>query len=367
MMGGRVEVKRTSRDLVASTNNAGITRASSKYWFFIHYLAREEQSIPLQLGPQEVENRASQIVRLEAALFLCREGISAPKLAKLAGLADATEARTLIRQLNERYDEVGSAFRIEEVAGGYCLLTRSKYAAWLRRLAHVPNENRLSQSVLETLAIVAYRQPVLRADVESIRGVGSSEALKHLMELDLVRINGRSEDLGRPYLYGTTRRFLQMFGLRSADRLPRREWVNELQLTLISPQIAGSDSGAKESTVTKSFSAVLHEDQLDEMDLPQNQPVVAIDEDEDEEYFDEEFDDEDDFEDDEDWEDEDEEDDEDDEEDDLEGEGEWEEVSDDDEGWDEDDEDEEEDDDEELDDEEEDWEEDEEEEEEEWD
>jgi len=81
------------------------------------------------------------------------------------------------------------------------------------------------------LAVVAYRQPVLRADVEAIRGVGCIEVLKQLMENELVRISGRSEELGRPYLYGTTSRFLQIFGLRSADRLPRADWVNEARLT----------------------------------------------------------------------------------------------------------------------------------------
>jgi segregation and condensation protein B len=86
---------------------------------------------------------------------------------------------------------------------------------------------RLGQSALETLSIVAYRQPATRADIEAIRGVGCSEILKQLMEMDLVRISGRSEDLGRPYLYETTQRFLQMFGLRSADRLPRIDWVKQ--------------------------------------------------------------------------------------------------------------------------------------------
>jgi len=108
------------------------------------------------------------------------------------------------------------------------MMTRSHFAAWLRRLDYIPGEMRLGQSAMETLAIVAYRQPVLRANIEAIRGVGCSEVLKQLMELDLVRISGRSEELGRPYLYGTTRRFLQMFGLRSADRLPRIDWVNDV-------------------------------------------------------------------------------------------------------------------------------------------
>jgi segregation and condensation protein B len=135
-------------------------------------------------------------------------------------LADGTEARTLVRKLNRLYDAEGSAFRIEEVAGGLQLMTRPKFAGWLRRLHAVPVEVRLSAPAIETLAIVAYRQPVLRAEIEAIRGVQCGEILRQLMDRDLVRILGRSEDLGRPFLYGTTKLFLQVFGLRQIEELP---------------------------------------------------------------------------------------------------------------------------------------------------
>jgi segregation and condensation protein B len=101
------------------------------------------------------------------------------------------------------------------------LLSRPKFGNWLRRLHRTPVEARLSAPALESLAVVAYRQPVPRADIEAIRGVDCSEILRQLMDRDLVRIVGRSQDLGRPYLYGTTRRFLQYFGLRHLDDLPR--------------------------------------------------------------------------------------------------------------------------------------------------
>jgi segregation and condensation protein B len=164
---------------------------------------------------------------LEGVLFISREVLNTRRLAQLAGLADATEARTLIRRLNERYERVGRAFRIEEVAGGFEMMTKPQFAPWLRKLGHVPQEERLSSAAMETLAIVAYRQPVMRADIEAIRGVSSEEVLKQLMSRDLVRICGRSEELGRPYLYGTTKRFLKMFGLRSLEKLPRADWINE--------------------------------------------------------------------------------------------------------------------------------------------
>jgi segregation and condensation protein B len=132
-------------------------------------------------------------------------------------LADGTEARTLVRALNRLYDTEGCSFRVVEVAGGFQLLSRAKFAPWLRRLQVVPAEVRLSAPALETLAVIAYRQPVLRADIEAIRGVQCGEILRQLMERGLVRIVGKSEELGRPFLYGTTRSFLQVFGLRDLD------------------------------------------------------------------------------------------------------------------------------------------------------
>lgn len=167
--------------------------------------------------------RDAKMARVEAVLFTAREPIASRKLAQFAGLADGTQARTLVRRLNRLYDAGGSAFRAEEVAGGFQLLTRATFASWLRRVYASPVEVRLSPPASETLAVVAYRQPVLRVQIESIRGVDCGEILRQLMERDLVRILGRSEDLGRPYLYGTTKRFLQVFGLRHLDDLPRAQ------------------------------------------------------------------------------------------------------------------------------------------------
>ena len=163
------------------------------------------------------------LTRLEAILFFAREPLNARKLSQYANLADGTQARTLVRRLNERYDAAGRAFRVERVAGGYQLLTRRAFAPWLRRLAHVPAESRLSAPALETLAVIAYRQPVGRADMEAIRGVNCGEILRQLMDRDLVRIAGRGEELGRPYLYATTKRFLELFGLNHIDDLPRAQ------------------------------------------------------------------------------------------------------------------------------------------------
>lgn len=179
---------------------------------------------PVEETEEDIEVR---MLRVEGVLFISREALTTRRLAQLAGLADATEARTLIRRLNERYEKVGRAFRIEEVGGGFEMLTKPQFAPWLRRLGHVPQEERLTSAGMEVLAIIAYRQPVMRADIEAIRGVSSEEVLKQLLSRDLVRICGRSEELGRPYLYGTTKRFLKMFGLKSLEKLPRADWINE--------------------------------------------------------------------------------------------------------------------------------------------
>lgn len=141
--------------------------------------AEEDESWPAGKG------RDHRLQRLEAVLFLSREPLTTRKLSQYANLADGTEARTLIRRLNDLYDESGRAFRVERMAGGYQLLTRTPFANWVRRLDCVPPETRLSAPALETLAVVAYRQPVLRADIEAIRGVSCGEVLRQLMERDL--------------------------------------------------------------------------------------------------------------------------------------------------------------------------------------
>jgi segregation and condensation protein B len=184
---------------------------------------------------------------VEAVLMIAREPLSARKIASLAELADPTEARSIARQLNEQYDSHGYAFRVEEVAGGMQLLTRPQFATWLRRL-EVPGEVLLSQGMLETLAIVAYRQPLLRAEMEAIRGVSCDEVLRQLMQRDLVRICGRHEDLGRPYLYGTTKRFLELFGLQSLDSLPRAQKIRNAEAETAT-RLAGDSSPAQDMEV----------------------------------------------------------------------------------------------------------------------
>jgi len=166
------------------------------------------------------DSTAAKLARVEAILFLSREPLASRKLAALADLADGTEARSLVRELARRMRRRGSAFQPVEVAHGVQLLTRPQLADWLARLGASAAEARFSAPALETLAVAAYRQPVTRAEIEAIRGVQCGEILRVLMERDFLRIVGRSDELGRPFLYGTTRKFLQVFGLRRLEQLP---------------------------------------------------------------------------------------------------------------------------------------------------
>jgi segregation and condensation protein B len=167
--------------------------------------------------------RDPQLALVEALLLAADEPLNTRRLAQAAGLPDANTARRLVRKLQHFYDRDGTAFQIEELAGGFLLLTRPQYHLWVSSLRRAASEVRLSGAARETLAIVAYRQPIMRADIEGIRGVHCGEMLRLLMEKGLVRIAGRDNSLGRPVLYGTTRKFLQVFGLRSLKDLPKAE------------------------------------------------------------------------------------------------------------------------------------------------
>jgi len=202
--------------------NAGTQRAGQhnggewKRAFFRRGFAAQAKPRGSQPG-----RRDEKLARLEAALFVAPEALSTRRLAQLAVLADAAESRKLIDRLNFEYAQTGTAFRVERVAAGYRLLTQPVFARWLDRLHPRQSQLQLSPPAMETLTIIAYRQPIKRVDVESIRGVQSSEMIKHLMDRGLVRIGGEEDTLGRPYLYVTTRLFLESFGLRSLENLPR--------------------------------------------------------------------------------------------------------------------------------------------------
>ena len=165
---------------------------------------------------------------LEALLLAAPEPVSAQKLAGVLGEETTpTEVRQLLAALEAEYAAAARGFRIEEVAGGYQLRTLPELAPWLQRLRPQP-PLRLSRAALETLAIIAYKQPITRAELEHVRGVDVGAVVASLLERRLVRVAGHREVPGRPMLYATTRRFLEVFGLASLSDLPTLREIEEL-------------------------------------------------------------------------------------------------------------------------------------------
>ncbi|MBM4053063.1 MAG: SMC-Scp complex subunit ScpB [Planctomycetes bacterium] len=160
---------------------------------------------------------------VEALLFTADEPLSVKKICTIVDDTDANLIKDAITLLQNDYDQQARSFQIEEIAGGFQIYTRPEYHEWISKLRKKTSETKLSQASLETLAIIAYKQPVLRADVESIRGVQSGQIIRLLMEKNLVKVVGRDESLGHPLLYGTTKQFLEHFGLKNIKDLPKAE------------------------------------------------------------------------------------------------------------------------------------------------
>lgn len=165
--------------------------------------------------------RPAQIV--EAVLFASDAPLQAEEIARADQSLDEDIVEQAIQELQRDYDDSERSYQIREIGGGYQVMTRPEFAPYLERFDTVPRPSRLSGPALETLAIIAYRQPIGRIEIEYIRGVGSTGVIRTLQERGLVEVVGRGEGLGRPLLYGTGARFLEHFGFRSADDLPRPE------------------------------------------------------------------------------------------------------------------------------------------------
>jgi segregation and condensation protein B len=177
-------------------------------------------SVADDLTPVATDAPPIDVAAVEALLFATHHPLTAGRLAELMELPSTKPIRAAITALNADYEASGRSFRVEQVAGGYQLLTLPEYGDRLKRLVQKDNDAKLTKAAIETLAIVAYKQPILRVDVEGIRGVACGEAIRGLMEKHLVKIAGRAEEPGRPILYGTTKRFLEVFGLNSLTELP---------------------------------------------------------------------------------------------------------------------------------------------------
>ena len=175
-------------------------------------------------GALDLSNDADLAGAVEAILLTSDKPLGTNAIANALMPDDPKDAAQriddAITALNEIYGQTGRAFRIRPVAGGYRLMTEPRFAPALLALQGARQSGKLSRPALETLAIIAYRQPVTRATIESIRGVSAGDVIKSLLERRLIDIVGRAEELGRPMLYGTSKHFLEVFGLRSTKDLP---------------------------------------------------------------------------------------------------------------------------------------------------
>ena len=181
---------------------------------------------------------------VEALLFASDAPVEAERIREVLDLQTVDEARDMVARLAEQYADRGSAIQVVEAGGGSRMVTRPEVAPWLVRLARSRTRSRLSRPALETLAIVAYRQPVSRPDIDAIRGVNPEAVLENLMDRRMIRIAGRKDAPGRPFLYETTREFLVAFGLRDLTELPQVE--GELIVPETAAVAAADESAAQQ-------------------------------------------------------------------------------------------------------------------------
>jgi segregation and condensation protein B len=175
---------------------------------------------------------------IEAALFAASRPLTVEELTVLDAEASLADVRTALEQLREVYDFNQHAIELVEMAGGFQLLTRPAFAQALERAQFTVRASKLTSAALETLSIIAYRQPVGRSEIEEIRGVSAGGVLRSLQERGLIEVVGRSESLGRPLLYGTSPMFLELLGLRDLTDLPRAE---ELSIAIQPPRPLSPD------------------------------------------------------------------------------------------------------------------------------
>ena len=173
-----------------------------------------------------MENNHHNLV--EALLLSSEEPLSLEKIAEVILFIGPAEIKKIMEELNQQYTENGHSFKIREIAGGFQVYTLPEYAPWIEKLWEKTRFQRLSKAALETLAIVAYQQPIVKAEIDRIRGVQSDSALKTLLERNLIAIQGREKAPGRPLLYQTTEKFLSHFGLNDLKELPQLEELKSI-------------------------------------------------------------------------------------------------------------------------------------------
>jgi len=174
---------------------------------------------------------------IETLLFVSEKPLSLERIKEILEVFEKDTISTLIEELKNEYQQNNRTFTVEEVGGGYRLATDSFYGPWIRKLFKMDRRDRLTMPSMETLSIIAYKQPITKSEIEAIRGVNVDGVLKNLLERNLTRITGRKEIMGRPFLYGTTREFLIHFGLNSLEDLPGLKEFSEEEIELGKKQL----------------------------------------------------------------------------------------------------------------------------------
>ena len=192
---------------------------------------------------------------IESLLFVAEEPLSVQQLKAILETDDADAIRSALQELADEYDRRGGGFEIKQVAGGFQFRTRSEYSEWVKKFLK-PSPAKLSRAALETLAIIAYKQPIIRADVEHIRGVDCGGVLRMLLEKKLVRVLGRKDIPGRPMIYGTTRQFLEVFNLKDLRDLPSPKEIESLG-TEVDNLFSTSDDGPENQLSPRNTEAEL--------------------------------------------------------------------------------------------------------------
>ena len=195
--------------------------------------AESTEAVPVEAAPANegaVQAIAERELRgiVESLLFVSPEPLSVQRLVAIMGDVTKSDVAQALRGLGEELEQEGRGVRLVEIAGGFRLVTKQEYATWIKRLDKTKSAAKLSRSALESLAIIAYKQPIVRSEIEEIRGVETSGVVRTLLERKLVRIVGRKEVPGRPIMYGTTKFFLEHFGLNDLTQLPPLREFTEL-------------------------------------------------------------------------------------------------------------------------------------------
>ncbi|MBW1650020.1 MAG: SMC-Scp complex subunit ScpB [Deltaproteobacteria bacterium] len=165
---------------------------------------------------------------IESLLFAAQEPVTIEQFKKILSVEHNESIIKMLNQLAEEYETRKGGFYLKETAGGFRLKSRPEYGEWIKKLLAAPFYSRLSKAALETLSIIAYKQPILRAEIEYIRGVDSGGIIRNLLDKGLIKIIGRKDIPGKPILYGTTKRFLEVFELKSLKELPTLKEITEL-------------------------------------------------------------------------------------------------------------------------------------------